>query len=148
MEINARAIKDFRKKHRITQAKLSELLGVSHRTIQNYEDGNVIPKSKLRLLRKIFEAYEAGSTEKEFNFRENYERIKEVIDNIENNKHLQDIMNPDIMQILDKIPKEHIIAYITYREESFKKVNLYTMFIKDKIKDGVIEELVKRIKTH
>ena len=146
MEINAVTIKNFRKKYRITQARLAEILGVSHRTIQNYEDGNVIPKSKLKMLRKIFDAYKAGSVEKEFNFQETYKLIKNVLDKVNNNQHLEDIMNPDIMKILDEIPKEHIIAYMTYREEEFKKVNLYNLFIKDKIKDGVIEELVKRIK--
>jgi len=146
MIIDAATIKSFRKRHRITQAKLAEILGVSHRTIQNYEDGNVIPKSKIRMLHKVFENYDTGKAKETVGFHESYERLKDVMDTIKHSQHLKDIMHPDILQILDEIPKEHIIAYITYREEEFEKINLYNMFIRDKIKDGVIEELVKRIK--
>jgi transcriptional regulator with XRE-family HTH domain len=50
--MNEKKLKDFRTKNNISQEKLAEMLGVSLRTIQNYERGGVIPKSKYAILRK------------------------------------------------------------------------------------------------
>ncbi|TDQ22780.1 helix-turn-helix domain-containing protein [Tenacibaculum caenipelagi] len=44
-------IKELRKKHKETQSFLADLLDVSLRTIQNYENGSVtIPNNKLKVL--------------------------------------------------------------------------------------------------
>ena len=48
-------IKDLRKKKGLSQEKLAEMLGVHHRTVQNWEHGGVVPTSKHVLLRKILE---------------------------------------------------------------------------------------------
>ena len=48
-------IKDLRKKKGLSQEKLAEMLGVHHRTVQNWEHGGVVPTSKHALLRKILE---------------------------------------------------------------------------------------------
>lgn len=55
-EIN---IKELRKKLGVSQEKLAELLGVHHRTIQNYETGGVVPKAKYALLCKLMEKADA-----------------------------------------------------------------------------------------
>jgi phage repressor protein C with HTH and peptisase S24 domain len=55
-EIN---IKELRKKLRVSQEKLAELLGVHHRTVQNYETGGVVPKAKYALLCKLMEKVDA-----------------------------------------------------------------------------------------
>lgn len=57
MKINASDIKNFREKHRLTQAELAELLGVSTRTVQHYENERVIPKSKQGLFQSVFSSY-------------------------------------------------------------------------------------------
>lgn len=62
MEINALKLKEYRKKHNITQLELAELLGVSFRTVQNYEAGGKIPQSKHEMLRRILHHYEKEIT--------------------------------------------------------------------------------------
>lgn len=47
-------IKRERKKNGWTQEKLAELLGVSKRTVINYENSQVIPKSKTALIHLVF----------------------------------------------------------------------------------------------
>ena len=44
----AENLKNIRKKKKITQKELARQLGVSFRTIQSYESGLVLPKSKKR----------------------------------------------------------------------------------------------------
>ena len=48
-------IKELRKKLGISQEKLGELLGVHLRTVQNYENGGIIPKAKNIILRNLME---------------------------------------------------------------------------------------------
>jgi transcriptional regulator with XRE-family HTH domain len=52
--MNALEIKQNRKKLKLTQAELAIKLGVSLKTVSNYENGEVIPETKLALLRAIF----------------------------------------------------------------------------------------------
>jgi transcriptional regulator with XRE-family HTH domain len=51
--MNALEIKEGRKKLGFTQAELAKKLGVSVKTISNYENGEVIPESKMDLLHSI-----------------------------------------------------------------------------------------------
>ncbi len=51
--MNAEEIRKRRKILKITQTELSKRLGVSLKTIQNYEAGEVIPDSKKELLRTV-----------------------------------------------------------------------------------------------
>lgn len=46
-------VRSIRRKMRVSQERLAELIGVSLRTVQNYENGGVIPKSKYAILRDI-----------------------------------------------------------------------------------------------
>lgn len=48
----------IRNKSNLTQNKFAKLIGVSLRTVQNWESGRKIPKSKFELLRKISEKNE------------------------------------------------------------------------------------------
>ncbi|WP_408041134.1 helix-turn-helix domain-containing protein [Tenacibaculum amylolyticum] len=57
MVITSKTIKDFRKENNITQQALAELIGVTWRTIQNYESGGKIPKSKNVLFSNVFEEF-------------------------------------------------------------------------------------------
>jgi len=52
--MNALEIKQNRKKLKLTQAELAIKLGVSLKTVSNYENGEVIPETKLALLHAIF----------------------------------------------------------------------------------------------
>ena len=51
--MNALEIKNKRKELDLTQADLAKKLGVSLKTVSNYENGEVIPESKIELLRDI-----------------------------------------------------------------------------------------------
>ncbi|WP_272149104.1 helix-turn-helix domain-containing protein [Tenacibaculum aiptasiae] len=57
MEITSEEIIIFRRQFNLTQEKLAELLGVSERTIQNYESGSKIPKSKNVIFSNLFKSY-------------------------------------------------------------------------------------------
>jgi transcriptional regulator with XRE-family HTH domain len=52
--MNAKEIKESRKKLDLTQAQLAIRLGVSLKTVSNYEKGEAIPESKRALLHSIF----------------------------------------------------------------------------------------------
>lgn len=53
LKMNALEIKTNRKKLGLNQDELAKRLGVSVKTISNYENGEVIPESKKELLHKI-----------------------------------------------------------------------------------------------
>ncbi|WP_448607626.1 helix-turn-helix domain-containing protein [Paenimyroides ceti] len=59
MEINALTIKTMREKLGWSQTKLGEMIGSSLRTIQNYESGGAIPKSKIAILHSVFSEFSA-----------------------------------------------------------------------------------------
>ncbi|MFT4170618.1 MAG: helix-turn-helix domain-containing protein [Dysgonomonas sp.] len=59
--MNAEDIRKMRKTLKMTQTDLSKKLGVSLKTIQNYEAGEVIPDSKKELLRMVL----SGNTDKD-----------------------------------------------------------------------------------
>lgn len=51
--MNALEIKENRKKLGFTQLQLAKIIGVSLKTISNYENGEVIPESKKEILHNI-----------------------------------------------------------------------------------------------
>ena len=56
--MNGIELKENRIKHGLTQEKLAELIGVSKRTVINYEHGEVIPATKSEILHRVFEMNE------------------------------------------------------------------------------------------
>ena len=52
--MNGIELKENRIKLGYTQEKLAELIGVSKRTVINYEHGEVIPATKSEILHKVF----------------------------------------------------------------------------------------------
>ena len=53
MQLDASTLKIRRKELKLTQEELARRIGVSKRTIINYEGGEVIPRSKSELLRQV-----------------------------------------------------------------------------------------------
>ncbi len=53
--INGLTLKENREKFGLTQERLAEIVEVSRKTINNYENNGNIPASKIKLFRKIFE---------------------------------------------------------------------------------------------
>ena len=50
-------VKNIRKKLKISQSELAKLLGVSLRTIQNWEAGEKIPSTKHEMLRNLLSGH-------------------------------------------------------------------------------------------
>jgi|GEM_PF-583445 len=66
-DITETDIKNFRKQNGLTQTQLSDLVGVTLRTIQNWEDGKVIPSTKMKKLKLVL----SKSYETPINFSKN-----------------------------------------------------------------------------
>lgn len=86
-------IKELRESIGKTQTELAEMIGVSLRTIQNYESGGIIPKSKYAILRKLqnvdeneLELFENKSQSKIY--IEEISKLKKEIDDLKD--HLAD----------------------------------------------------------
>jgi len=80
-------IKNKRKELGLKQDELAKKLGVSVKTVSNYENGEVIPESKKELLHKIlFEKEELILKEPE-GF---YEEEKSIIENLKSEIKLKD----------------------------------------------------------
>lgn len=112
METNNLSIKKFRKDHNITQEKLAELVGVSFRTIQNYEAGLKIPNSKTAIFRALFKNY---GKEKEGNTEDFF------IDVSEKDKLSIKELSLIAAQNIDKLKKEPIF-YNTFVMEALNLI--------------------------
>lgn len=103
--MNAKELKDKRKNANLTQQELANLIGVSLKTIQNYENGEVIPETKHEILHRVLsnpkvnepgEVYEIlpkecqekiHFLEKELNYKDEIiDLLKEQIDLIKSSK--------------------------------------------------------------
>jgi DNA-binding XRE family transcriptional regulator len=62
--MNALELKSRRKEKKLTQDQLAELLGVDRRTIINYEKGEVIPESKVKLIDIVLKDFENNNDNK------------------------------------------------------------------------------------
>lgn len=72
--MNGLYIKDLRLKLGVTQRKLAEMVGVSEKTVQNWEYGKPIPTTKHQILRAIQSGVEENVSTEDIN-----QRIKEVL---------------------------------------------------------------------
>jgi len=62
--MNALDLKTKRKEKKLTQDQLAELIGVDRRTIINYEKGEVIPDSKVKLIHFILSGFDTNNQNK------------------------------------------------------------------------------------
>lgn len=72
--MNGLDIKDLRLKLGVTQRELAEMVGVSEKTVQNWEYGKPIPTTKHQILRAIQSGVEENVSTEDIN-----QRIKEVL---------------------------------------------------------------------
>jgi transcriptional regulator with XRE-family HTH domain len=129
--MNALEIKEKRKIIGLTQQELAVILGVSLKTVTNYENGGVIPESKQALLRTALEVAISTietSTGGSFSLilKQNEEKIKEVekiiylhqsMNDKEQIKHYQEIIR------LIKIQNTIIIESKNDMKQENKEVN-------------------------
>jgi len=122
MEINALTIKNYRKKHNLTQEDLAEIIGVSFRTVQNYEAGGNIPKSKHAILRKILYCKKEESQDAFNEENDNYQ--KTTNSEIEaHNKTLLNQLNKYIKD-LEAVKKPNLIDLRQLKEAITLKAEL------------------------
>lgn len=70
-------VKNNRKKYNLTQGQLAKMIGVSKKTIANYEAGETIPNTKRVILHRVFDELKQNKQETEQN------------DNISSNKEIE-----------------------------------------------------------
>lgn len=61
--MNDKEIKKKREKKGLTQDQLAKLIGVTRQTVHNYEKGEVIPESKMELLKSVLNAQQYSVSE-------------------------------------------------------------------------------------
>jgi len=91
--MNALEIKMKRKQMGLKQAELAQKLGVSVKTVSNYENGEVIPLSKKALLREILSnnTVETGtiiSEDEEINYTGFEQKINQIEERIREHKNI------------------------------------------------------------
>ena len=91
-------VKKLREKFNYTQAQLAEICGVTLRTVQNWENGKVIPPAMLKLLTSIDE----GETVSSGNAYENGTSIAV-------GKNSQVILNPDTKMFFSTLERQQDI---------------------------------------
>ncbi len=130
MEIKGIEIKEFREKHNLSQEEFAELIGVALRTVQNYEAEGVIPKTKFKLLRFVFNTYNKSTGRNSLSDFPTLEIIEFLIDNKEEFRKY-----PDYKQFLKRefMEEEYKPELESKIEELTKKVEeLY----KSRVKNG------------
>ena len=88
--MNAIEVKEKRKKLGITQKELAILVGVSTQTINGYENGKVIPSTKLEILDTILNKKSNILTNK---IKCNYNKSESIIINLLERIHQYEIIN-------------------------------------------------------
>lgn len=105
--MNALELKQKRKKCGLTQGELAKLIGVSVKTIVNYENGEVIPISKHAILHSVLSKNEVNEPEE--NYNSNEKNCEEKLLNLKKELSYKD-------QIIDLL-KEQIDLIKTSRKE-------------------------------
>ena len=120
MEITGNQITEFRKANGLTQSELAKQLGVSVRTIQNYECGGKIPSTKLETFENLLNSDKKGKEIKMIRMDDHMERK------------------------FDGISKNEIALYIIHYKDEFMENNLFTLFI-DKISHERALQIIKEM---
>lgn len=91
-------VKKIREKYGITQSQLADKLGITLRTVQNWENGKVIPPAMLKLLESI----DIGETVSSVNFSDNGMSVAA-------GKGSQVTLNPDTERFFSTLEKQQEI---------------------------------------
>ena len=118
MYITGNKIQEYRKKHGLTQEEFAKQIGVSIRTIQNYENGAKIPESKKGLFDSLL----------------NIEEYDQTINAIK--------IDSDLADKFTHITDNQLCAYIIIREKELMKNKMFKLFI-DKIANEQAFKIIK-----
>lgn len=114
--MNALEFKEIRKSLGFTQEKMANALGVDRRTIINYEQGSVIPESKVKLIHLL-----TGQSEK--------------VEFVENK------VSGDVPLGESLISEKNIPAFIVENESRLMESKTFKLWLTTKIQEGVIKIL-------
>ncbi|MDR0830458.1 MAG: helix-turn-helix domain-containing protein [Prevotellaceae bacterium] len=89
--MNNKKIREIRENLDFSQEKFAEMLGVTLRTVQNYESGGVIPQSKIPFLQMIEKQIEIGNT--------NEKNVKILNDNFYKDKYILELEKNEQLRI-------------------------------------------------
>jgi len=103
--MESKKIKEIREKLGLSQENFAEMLGVHYKTIQNYEKGGKIPKSKIPFLQIIEKQIELGSVNNSTNANNNV------------NSHI----NQNSLDVIMELQKSYQ-AMIAKRDEQIDKL--------------------------
>ncbi|TPN83859.1 helix-turn-helix transcriptional regulator [Aquimarina algicola] len=106
-------IKKERIEREMTQQQFAELLGVTRKTIVNYESGGNIPETKEKLFKNILKNYDNNISFSEAN------HINKTV-NVPNN----------ILEKFKDISDDEVALYVDYKRASFLKHSLIKSLIK------------------
>jgi transcriptional regulator with XRE-family HTH domain len=123
--MNAKEIKEKRKKLGYTQKKLAELIGVSTQTINGYENGKEIPSTKNQILDKVLNG-----------------EIPNIINETPTNYQISSGYEKKISNLKDQIKaREEIIlltndkSIISHQKEMIKLLSIQISIIEDAKKE-------------
>lgn len=122
MSIGPEEIINYRKRHGLTQKELADKVGVSIRTIQNYELGANIPSRKLEVFREILE-------------QEKIEEEKSTLQQGDRAKYLE--------QQFKNISDQDVVEYIYFNLDRFVKNNTFRNILDSRLADIAIEKLAE-----
>lgn len=117
--MNHLEIQTFRKKNNLTQQDLAKLLGVSKRTIVNYEKGENIPNPKKEMFLKIKNEFILNELKNNLVIKEPQEDYS-----VENSGAI----HPE--KILKSLKPTFILSYIMENYNSFKDNQAFEILVK------------------
>ncbi len=120
-------IKKERTDRSITQRQFAELLGVTRKTIANYESGGNIPLSKIKLFQSILKEYDDKNSSSE--------------SNTNNTDKFNNIVFTKILEKFENITDDEIILYFDFKKEVFLKHPLIKSIIKSEAWEIVEQEM-------
>ena len=105
--MNAKEFKELRKTLKLTQQEIAVELGIDRRTVINYEKGETIPESKVKLIHLLF-------NKSEVNYNKQIKPNKEVdtVDSIELNEDSGETIENTFGNRFEKLPNGEYLMYM------------------------------------
>ena len=133
------SLRRLRKERKLSQTELANNVGVTLRTLQNWEAGN--SSMTLDNAKKVAEIFKVQVQDL---IDDNLSELKTLAaESI--NPYSEEFIGNRLIEALDTIPKAQLVAYLSFREDDFLKEPGYIKFIEEKTKDAVIVELINRL---
>jgi len=103
--MNAQELKKMRKEAGLTQQELANLIGVSLKTIQNYENGEVIPETKHEILHRVLSKaiVKEPETSYEFTSKECFEKVENLKNETKLKDQIIDLLTTQVDLLNEKI---------------------------------------------